>query len=239
MAYEFMKTKDLKIELLRRIEDIDSWANEVNIKKAKDDIIDELDKSDKFIKQLDEKINKCIKKCKIFKNLAIVSFVLSFVTLLLVFILNLRIEFSITFSFLSLFFCYLTKCDVNLRNEHQERAEILYWYYSLMREASIKQLYKKAYDNLYNAKIEGTEADFSFLQKELLDYITNHITDLEKHDCGALQIYKDDHGKKLVDIEWCDGIGISAFAFDFDKVMALLEEKIYVTKKELVEYCFG
>ena len=237
MAYESMKTEDLKIELLRRIEDIDSWANEANIKKAKDDITDELDKSDKFTKQLDEKINKCIKKCRIFKNLAIVSCVLSFVTLLLAFILNLKIEFSITFSFLSLFFSFLTKCDVDLRNEHQERAEILYWYYSLMREASIKQLYEKAYDNLYNAKIEETETDISYLQKELLDYITNHITDLDKNDCGALQIRKDNYGNKLVvvDIEWCDGIS----AFDFDKVMKLLEEKTYVTKKELTEYCLG
>jgi len=233
MAYESMKTEDLKIELIRRTEDIDSWANEINIEKTKKDIFDELDKGDKFNKQLDEKINKCIKKYRIFKNLAIISLVLSLVSFLFVFILNLRIEISIAFSFLTMLFASFTKCDVDLRNEHQERSEILFWYYSLMREVSIKKLYKKAYDSLYNAKIEGTEADFSFLQKELLDYITNHITDLEKHDCGALQIYKDDHGKKLVDIEWCDGIS----AFDFDKVMALLEEKIYVTKKELVEYC--
>jgi len=233
MAYESMKTKDLKIELIRRTEDIDSWANEINIEKAKKDITDELDKGDEFNKQLDEKINKCIKKCRIFKNLAIISFVLSFVSFLLAFILNLRIEFSITFSFLTMLFASFTKCDVDLRNEHQERAEILFWYYSLMREARIKQLYKKAYDSLYNAKIEGTEADISFLQKELLDYITNHITDLDKNDCGALQIWKDDYGNKLVDIEWCNGVSV----FDFDKVMALLEEKTYVTKKELVEYC--
>jgi len=233
MAYESMKTEDLKIELIRRTEDIDSWANETNIEKIKNDISDELDKGDKFNKQLDEKVNKCIKKCRIFSILAIVSFVLSLVSFLLSFILNLRIELSIAFSFLTMLFASFTKCDVDLKNEHQERSEILFWYYSLMREARIKQLYKKAYDSLYNAKIEGTEVDFSFLQKELLDYITNHITDLKNHDCGALQIWKDSNGNKLVDIEWCDGVS----AFDFDKVMALLKEKTYVAKKELVEYC--
>lgn len=177
MAYESMKTEDLKIELIRRTEDIDSWANEANIEKTKNDISDELDKGDKFNKQLDEKINKCIKKCRIFSILAIVSFVLSIVSFLL----------------------------------------------------------EKAYDSLYNAKIEGIKTDISYLQKELLDYITNHITDLDKNDCGALQIRKDDCGNKLVDIEWCDGVS----AFDFDKVMALLKEKTYVTKKELIEYCLG
>lgn len=237
MAYESMKTEDLKKELIRRTEDIDSWANEANIEKTKNDISDELDKGDKFNKQLDEKINKCIKKCRIFSILAIVSFVLSIVSFLLAFILNLRIEISIAFSFLAMLFTSFAKCDVDLRNEHQERAEILFWYYSLMQEARIKQLYEKAYDNLYNAKIEGTETDISYLQKELLDYITNHITDLDKNDCGALQIRKDNYGNKLVvvDIEWCDGIS----AFDFDKVMALLKEKTYVTKKELIEYCLG
>lgn len=149
MAYELIKTEDLKIELIRRTKDIDSWANEANIKKAKDDITDELDKSDKFIKQLDEKINKCIKKCRIFKNLAIVGFVLSFVTFLLAFILNLRIEISITFSFLTLIFSSFTKCNIDLRNDHQERAEILYWYYSLMQEVKIKQIYKKTYEDSY------------------------------------------------------------------------------------------
>lgn len=235
MAYESIKTEDLKIELIRRIKGIDSWANETNIEKAKDDITDELDKGDKFSKQLDEKINKCIKKCRIFSILAIVSFVLSLVSFLLVFILNLRIEVSIVFSFLTMLFSSFTKCDIDLRNEHQERAEILFWYYYLMQEASIKQLYKKAYDNLYNAKIEGTKTDISYLQKEFLDYITNHITDLNKNDCGALQIWKDSNGNKLIDIEWCDGVS----AFDFDKVMTLLKERNYVTKKELVEYCLG
>lgn len=35
MAYESMKTEDLKKELIRRTEDIDSWANEANIEKQK------------------------------------------------------------------------------------------------------------------------------------------------------------------------------------------------------------
>ena len=182
MAYESMKTEDLKKELFRRIEDIDSWANETNIEKTKNDISDELDKGDKFNEQLDEKVNKCIKKCRIFSILAIVSFVLSAVSFLLVFILNLNIEISIAFSFLTLIFSSFVKCDVDLRNEHQERANILYWYYCLMQEASIKQIYKKTYEDSYKvveklcedksikSKIEKIKKelgiDFSYLNKK-------------------------------------------------------------------------
>lgn len=71
------------------------------------------------------------------------------------------------------------------------------------------------------------------MKKKALKYITNHITDLSEYDCGALQIWKDNKGNKLVDIEWCDGVS----AFYLDKVLNLIKEKGSVTKSELVEYC--
>lgn len=69
--------------------------------------------------------------------------------------------------------------------------------------------------------------------KEVLEYITKHITDLTKWDCGALQIWEDSNGNKLVDLEWCDGVS----AFYLDKVLNLIKEKGNVTKKELVDEC--
>lgn len=69
--------------------------------------------------------------------------------------------------------------------------------------------------------------------EEILKYITKHITDLTEWDCGATHIWKDSNGNKLVDIEWCDGVS----AFNFEKVMKLIENKGNVTKSELVENC--
>ena len=69
--------------------------------------------------------------------------------------------------------------------------------------------------------------------EEVLSYITEHITDLKKHDCGALQVWEDSNGNKLVDIEWCDGVS----AFDLTKVLNLIKERGNVTKSELVDIC--
>lgn len=71
------------------------------------------------------------------------------------------------------------------------------------------------------------------MKKKILKYITKHITDLTEWECGALQIWKDSEGNKLVDIEWADGVS----AFNFSKVINLIKEKGNVTKSELVEYC--
>ena len=71
------------------------------------------------------------------------------------------------------------------------------------------------------------------MKKNILKYITKHIIDLNKHDCGAFHIWKDNEGNKLVDIEWCDGVS----AFNLDKVLNLVKKKGNVTKSELVEYC--
>lgn len=69
--------------------------------------------------------------------------------------------------------------------------------------------------------------------KNILKHITESIIDLGEHDCGAIQIWKNDDGKKLVDIEWCDGVS----AFDLEKVLNLIKEKGKVKKSEIVEEC--
>ena len=71
------------------------------------------------------------------------------------------------------------------------------------------------------------------MKKRILKYITKHIIDLTEWDCGALQIWKDTKGNKLVDIEWCDGVS----AFDLHKVLNLIKEKGNVTKSELCDEC--
>lgn len=71
------------------------------------------------------------------------------------------------------------------------------------------------------------------MKKKILKYITSHIIDLTQWECGALQIWKDSKGNKLVDIEWADGVS----AFTFSKVMKLIKEKGSVTKSEIIEYC--
>lgn len=76
---------------------------------------------------------------------------------------------------------------------------------------------------------EGTKK----FQEAELKHITSHIKDLSDWDCGAIQIWEDDRGTKLVDIEWCDGVS----AFKYDKVMALIKRKGMVTKSEIVEEC--
>lgn len=159
MAYEFMKTTSLKEELFRRAIDIDSWANEINLKKAEKDVLDELDKSEEFIKQAEIKLDKVIKRCKIFKCLTAISFILCVVSIILPFILRFYFNNTeiykngfipfIILSFSTMFLSIFTKADVNLKNEHHVRAELLYWYYVLLKTAYSKSIYKKTYEDVY------------------------------------------------------------------------------------------
>lgn len=68
---------------------------------------------------------------------------------------------------------------------------------------------------------------------QLMEYITEHISDLHPNDCGAINIWKNDYGQELVDIEWSDGF----CAFDLEKVMSLIEERRTITKYEISEEC--
>lgn len=69
-------------------------------------------------------------------------------------------------------------------------------------------------------------------QKNIYSFINSHIKDLASWDIGACHLWKDNR-KKLVDIEWADGVS----AFDLNKVLNLIKEKGDVTKSELVDKC--
>lgn len=68
---------------------------------------------------------------------------------------------------------------------------------------------------------------------QLMKYINEHISDLHPNDCGAMNIWKSDYGRELVDIEWNDGF----CAFDLEKVMNLIEERGTITRYEISEEC--
>lgn len=72
-------------------------------------------------------------------------------------------------------------------------------------------------------------------KEKLLKYITKHIIDLTEWDCGALEIWNDGQGNKVVDIEWTDGVS----AFNLQKVLKLIDAKGNVTKHELVDECLA
>ncbi len=72
-------------------------------------------------------------------------------------------------------------------------------------------------------------------KKATFKKINKAIVDLSSYDCGAYNIWKNDSGEVLVDIEWADGVS----AFNLLKVLGLISLKGIVTKSELVEYCLG
>jgi hypothetical protein len=195
MAYDLMNTKNLKKELLRRIADIDEWANKSNIEKAHQDLCDELNKSDEWVKASEEKLNKVLKRCKFFKCLTIIGFFSCIFSIVISLILKLYFNnlemykygcvLFVVSSILTLFLSCFTKPNISLKNDHYERADVLYWYYSLLYETYIKQIYKKVYfdtfkvvdklceDKKIKNKVEDIKkeigVDFSYLD----EYISN------------------------------------------------------------------
>lgn len=67
----------------------------------------------------------------------------------------------------------------------------------------------------------------------ILKHITQHISDLTEEDLGAINVWTDNNGNELVNIEWSDGVS----SFYLDKVLKLIEEKGNVTKADLVDNC--
>lgn len=176
MAYETLSTSELQKELLRRTTNMESWANDVNLAKARDDVKDELKKGAAANAKAQGEINLALKKKKIFKPLTIIfelfSFIAAIVLITLVFDFT-NIQFGlrpnedvnlpgilasyallVTFVILYILFnnkVYKITHSPNLTDseDHQKRSEILYWYLMLMKETDSKMLYKKVYTDTF------------------------------------------------------------------------------------------
>lgn len=176
MAYETLSTSELQKELLRRTSNMESWTNDVNLAKARDDVKDELEKGAAANAKAADEIKLALKKKKIFKPLTIVfelfSLIAAIVLITLVFDFT-NIQFGlrpnedvnlpgifvsfalmVTFGILYIFFdnkIYKITHSPNLTDSenHQKRSEILYWYLMLMNETDSKMLYRKVYTDTF------------------------------------------------------------------------------------------
>lgn len=174
MAYETLSTSELQKELLRRTADMESWTNDVNLAKAKADVVDELEKGAEANKRASDAIALALKKKEIFKPLANVFGLFAFIAFIVLdtlifdwaeFPIKLRsnmnvlaalISFAlmIVFGILYAFFdnkVYKITHTLNLTDseDHQKRSEILYWYLMLMNETDSKMLYRKVYADTF------------------------------------------------------------------------------------------
>ena len=66
------------------------------------------------------------------------------------------------------------------------------------------------------------------------EYINTRITDLNKYDCGAMNIWEGSDGTEVVDIEWNDGFS----GFVLKDVMEYLNKHGSITKKQLMEFTY-
>lgn len=92
-------------------------------------------------------------------------------------------------------------------------------------EETGKTIYKDLYSPKYRKGMSNTE---------LCEYINEHITDLNRHDCGAMNIWKGSDGTEVVDIEWSDGFS----GFVLKDVLDYIEENESVKKSELMEFTY-
>lgn len=173
MAYETLSTWELRKELLRRTSDMESWTNDINLAKAREDVMDELKKGAAANAKASDEINLSLKKKKIFKLLANVSGLLAFIAYIVfltqVFDFNslpnsLRSNANMTEVFVSVVLMafygilyilfnkvYKIIHTPNLvdSEDHQKRSEMLYWYLMLMNETDSKMLYRKVYTDTF------------------------------------------------------------------------------------------
>ncbi len=176
MAYETLSTSELQKELLRRTTNMESWTNDVNLAKARDDVKDELKKGAAANAKAQNEINLALKKKKIFKPLTILFELFSFIAAIVLITqifdftdiqLGLRpnedvnvpgviasFVLMVTFGILYILFdnkVYKITHSPSLTDseDHQKRSEILYWYLMLMNETDSKMLYRKVYTDTF------------------------------------------------------------------------------------------
>lgn len=178
MAYETLSTEELRKELLRRTSDMESWTNDINLAKARDDVMDELEKGAAANAKASDEISS-LKKKKLFKLLAnifgLFAFIAFIVFLTRVFDINslpndlksnpdINRPTALVSAALTAILSILYVIFNNLNNkgykiiytsslveseDHQKRSEMLYWYLMLMNETDSKMLYKKVYTDTF------------------------------------------------------------------------------------------
>lgn len=178
MAYETLSTEELRKELLRRTSDMESWTNDVNLAKARDDVMDELEKGAAANAKASDEISS-LKKKKIFKPLASIfglfAFIAFIVFLTRVFDINslpndlksnpdinrpavlVSVALAAIFSILYVIFNNIRNKGYKIihtsslveSEDHQKRSEMLYWYLMLMHETDSKMLYRKVYTDTF------------------------------------------------------------------------------------------
>lgn len=65
----------------------------------------------------------------------------------------------------------------------------------------------------------------------ILKLINNAIDWLNESDCGAINIWRNDEGIFMVDIEWNDGVS----AFNYNRLYQLIMKKGKISKEDLWE----
>lgn len=178
MAYETLSTEELRKELLRRTSDMESWTNDVNLAKARDDVMDELEKGAAANAKASDEISS-LKKKKLFKPLASIfglfAFIAFIVFLTRVFDINslpndlksnqninrpaalVSVALTAIFSILYAIFNNINNKGYKIihtsslveSEDHQKRSEMLYWYLMLMNETDSKMLYRKVYNDTF------------------------------------------------------------------------------------------
>lgn len=179
MAYEALSTIELQKELLSRTVDMENWANDINLAKARDDVKDELKKGAAANARASDEISLGLKKKRIFKLLANIFGLFSFTTFVVfhtrVFDFNdfstslnsninvseVFVSFALMIIFGILYILFSNKTckvihSINLADseDHQKRSEMLYWYLMLMNETGSKMLYRKVYKDTFTIVTE-------------------------------------------------------------------------------------
>ena len=179
MAYETLSTIELQKELLRRTVDMENWTNDINLAKVRDDVKDELKKVAAANAKASDEINLGLKKKRIFKLLANIFGLFSFIMFVVfhtrifdfndfpislnsnINVLEVFVSLTLTIIFGTLYILFSNKTckvihSINLTDseDHQKRSEMLYWYLMLMNETDSKMLYRKVYKDTFTVITE-------------------------------------------------------------------------------------
>ena len=158
---------------------MENWTNDINLAKVRDDVKDELKKGAAANAKASDEINLGLKKKRIFKLLANIFGLFSFIMFVVfhtrifdfndfpislnsnINVFEVFVSFTLTIIFGTLYILFSNKTckvihSINLTDseDHQKRSEMLYWYLMLMNETDSKMLYRKVYKDTFTVITE-------------------------------------------------------------------------------------